>query len=342
MFMLKRFILAASLLVFCTPSLVNACLCAVGGGKCDQSWNYGQVIVTGTVTRRLLPTDVFSRRVFQLSVSESFRGPAIVGQEISVYTGAGGGDCGYPFEVGASYLVYAHLVGDRLVTSICSHTNPVSQTTHFIRQLRALQNHERAADLFGMVRRLPSRYTARPEITLLEGRRVRVIGSNNFEQSATTDQEGVFSFPTLPADTYRIEVDPPPEGMTNSHLNMGRPLTVEIGATQVSGCTAMLSFAAAGGIKGRVVNEYGSALAGLVTLEPADPGEAEVARRRSGLSSSKTDTGDFQLWLSVPGQYRLIYHPKAGMAAPVSSEVIKVNFGEFIEDFRFKVPAVRQ
>jgi len=340
--MLKRFLLAASLLVFCTPSLVSACSCAVGGGKCDRSWNYGNVIFVGTVTRRLLPTDVFSRRVFQLSVSESFRGPAIVGEDVTVYTGAGGGDCGYPFEIGASYLVYANLVGDRLVTSICSHTNPVAQTAHIIRQLRALQKHERVPDFFGMVRSLPSRYAEHLEITPLEGRRVRVIGGNKLELSVTTDQEGVFSFPTLPSDTYRIEVDPPPRGMSNWHLNMGRPVTVEIGAPKVSGCSAMLSFAAAGGIRGRVVNEYGSALAGLVTLEPADPIEAEAVRRGGGLSSSKTDTGDFQLWLSLPGKYRLTYQPKAGSAPPVTSEVIQVNFGEFIEDFRFKVPAVRQ
>jgi len=275
-------------------------------------------------------------------VSESFRGPAIVGEDITVYTGAGGGDCGYRFEIGTSYLVYADLVGGRLVTSICSHTNPVAQTAHLIRQLRASQKHERVADFFGMVRRLPARYSEHPEITPLEGKRVRAIGSNNLELLATTDQEGVFSFPTLPAGTYRIEVDPPPAGMSNWHLNMGRPVMVEIGATQVSGCSAMLSFAAAGGIQGRVMNEYGSALAGLVTLEPADPVEAEAVRRGGGLSSSKTDTGDFQVWLSVPGQYRLIYRPKAGSAPPVMSEVIKINLGEFIEDFRFKVPAVRQ
>src|SRR5215216_1147937 len=198
--MLQRFILAASLLVFCTPSLVSACSCSVGGGKCDRSWNYGKVIFTGTVTRQLLPMDVFSRRVFQLSVSESFRGPAIVSQNITVYTGAGGGDCGYRFEIGASYLVYANLVGDRLVTSICSHTNPAAQMAHVIRQLRASQKGVRVANLFGMVRRLPGRYAERVEITPLEGKRVRVIGSNNFELSTMTDQQGVFSFQTLPVD----------------------------------------------------------------------------------------------------------------------------------------------
>jgi hypothetical protein len=119
--MLKRFVLAASLLIFWTPSVVNACSCYVGGGKCDQSWNYGKVIFTGTVTRELIPPGMFTR-VFQLSVSESFRGPAVAGQDVQIYTGNGGGDCGYRFQIGTSYLVYAHPEGDKLTTSICSRT----------------------------------------------------------------------------------------------------------------------------------------------------------------------------------------------------------------------------
>ena len=336
--MRKRFSLAASLLIFCIPSLVTACSCYVGGGKCDQSWNHGKVIFAGTVTRQLVRADRFTK-VFQLSVSESFRGPALAGQDIQIYTGNGGGDCGYRFEVGTSYLVYADLVGDRLTTSICSRTGSAAETAHIIRQLRASQKGERVADLFGLVRRFPVTFPG--EVEPLGARRVRVIGSNNFELSATTDQEGVFSFPTLRAGPYRIEVDPPSD-MSMWHLNQGMPVTVEIGATGGSGCSASLFFASAGLIKGKVVDDYGHSLAGVVILEPADEKEAEAARRSGGLISYRTETGDFQLLLATPGRYRLIYRPKAGAAPPVSSEVINVNFGERIADYRFKVPSVRQ
>jgi hypothetical protein len=40
---------------------------------------------------------------------------------VVVYTGWGGGDCGYEFQVGSSYLVYAGGQTD-LGTSICSRT----------------------------------------------------------------------------------------------------------------------------------------------------------------------------------------------------------------------------
>ncbi|HEX5602936.1 MAG TPA: hypothetical protein VFX63_10315 [Pyrinomonadaceae bacterium] len=337
--MSKRLLVAASLLIFSIPSLVSACTCTVGGGKCDRSWNYGKVIFAGTVTRELLSTERFTR-VFQLSVSESFRGPAIAGQDIPIYTGNGGGDCGYRFEIGTSYLVYADLEGDRLFTSICSHTGTAAQTAHIIRQLRASQKGERVADLFGLVRRFQYPFGVEPlEVEALDARRVRVIGGKNFELSTTTDQEGVFSFPTLPAGTYRIEVDPPPSGMSQWHLNRGEP--VEIEATGGSGCSTNLSFIAASMIKGQVVDDYGQSIAGVVSLESADEKEAEAAKRTGGLISSKTDTGEFQLWLATPGRYRLVYRPKAGHAPPVSSDVIKVNLGEWITNFRFKVPSVR-
>jgi hypothetical protein len=76
------------------------------------------------------------------------------------------------------------------------------------------------ADLFGLAQRFPAFFAGEPlEVKVLDARRVRVAGSNNFELWTTTDAEGVFSFPTLPAGTYSLDLDPPPSGMTNWHLN---------------------------------------------------------------------------------------------------------------------------
>jgi hypothetical protein len=42
---------------------------------------------------------------------------------VEVWTGAGGGDCGFAFEEGKSYLVYAHRAADgTLSTDICTRT----------------------------------------------------------------------------------------------------------------------------------------------------------------------------------------------------------------------------
>jgi hypothetical protein len=288
----------------------------------------------------------YTKYAFEFSVTESFRGFAFAGQKINIYTGESGGGCGYPFKVGATYLVYATRNDFKLVTSICTPTRLAAEAPHIIRQLRALQNHERVADLFGMVGTSPFSFTDDlHDIKPLAGKQVRVIGSSNFEHTTTTDDEGVFSFKDLPADIYRIEVDPP-FGMSTWQLNSGEKNKVDIGARGASGCRVNITFSADGRIKGKVIDEEGNGLAGFVTVEPADEKEAEAAKWRGGLMGYTTDTGDFELWLLPPGQYRLVFHPKIngrvdfGVPA-VKSEVITIGLGEHFEDFRFKVQAVR-
>ena len=66
--------------------------------------------------------------------------------------------------------------------------------------------------------------------------------------------------------------------------------------------------------------------------------------RKLGYTS---ESGDFELWVLRPTRYRLIFRPKIDgqvnfRVPPVKSEVISVGVGQHIEDFRFKVPAVRR
>lgn len=349
--MLNRFFLAASILIFCTPSLVSACTCGLEVGSCTQAWKSGQVIFTGKVTSKLTVSpanlnEYFTRNAFQFSVSESFRGSAIAGQDITIYTGTGGGDCGYEFKIGTSYLVYASVHDGKLVTSICTPTSPAAQVLHIVRQLRALQKGERVADLFGMITTSPLKFTDDPlDRKPLAGKRVRVIGSRNLEQSTSTDDEGIYSFQNLPADTYRVEIDPP-TGMSAWHLQQGEAYTVEIGAQEVSGCPASLSFNPDGRIKGRVIDENGNGVAGFVTLEPADPKEAEIAIWRGGTMGYTTENGEFELSLIPPTRYRLNFRPKIGgqvdfRVPPVKSEVITISLGQHIKNFSLRVPAAR-
>lgn len=57
----------------------------------------------------------------RLLIENSWKGK--LSKEITIVTGLGGGDCGYPFEVGESYLIYVSgSVESRFSTSICSRT----------------------------------------------------------------------------------------------------------------------------------------------------------------------------------------------------------------------------
>ena len=57
-----------------------------------------------------------------LQVTRRWKGPSA--DTLVVRTGEGGGDCGYPFQVGAEYLVYAS-GKDVLYTGICHRTRLV-------------------------------------------------------------------------------------------------------------------------------------------------------------------------------------------------------------------------
>ncbi len=67
------------------------------------------------------PTEAPPTALVTLSVSRNYRG--VAERTVRVETGLGGGDCGFPFEIGKQYLVLAQKVGSGLVaTNICSGT----------------------------------------------------------------------------------------------------------------------------------------------------------------------------------------------------------------------------
>ena len=77
-------------------------------------------------------------RVVSLRVLRSYRGEAA--GTVSVLTGIGEGDCGFDFETGSQYLVYADKVEDgTLITSICTGTSLLVHSESAMRALRGEQ-----------------------------------------------------------------------------------------------------------------------------------------------------------------------------------------------------------
>lgn len=74
------------------------------------------------------------------SVDKSWKG--VKETVVEVHTGYGGGDCGYSFNVGSDYVVYAHYAygvpGNYWVTSICSRTADTSNATDDFNYLNTL------------------------------------------------------------------------------------------------------------------------------------------------------------------------------------------------------------
>jgi hypothetical protein len=148
----------------------------------------------------------FARRV-RLRVQETFAGD--LSDRVELFTGMGGGDCGIPFEIGRTYLVFAHQDRQqgRWLSGICSGTSELRYAEQDARTLRALKKGIAISPrIYGVVLRLPERQDDESEPAWqaevhLRGPRV--------DRSELTDAYGRFVFDNLSADTYTIDVRSP-------------------------------------------------------------------------------------------------------------------------------------
>jgi len=361
---LKRLCFTVFLLLIIAPGVTRACSCLFASTGCGMALNPGSVVFLGKVISKIevqeatadgagagLPT----RYAVHLATTENFQGAGPAGEEIVVYTGQGGGDCGYPFLVGTSYLVYASTYNGQLFTSICSGTSPEAMVGGTLTELRAIRDGGRVDDLFGTIGIAPggAGFEDLAEARPLPNVLVRITSSDAEIFSTKTDEHGAFAFAHLPRNMYRIEHDLP-VGLSTWQSKTGKPLTVDIydKTGTGAGCQVDVFSRPDGQISGQVVNVSGKGVPGFVTLQPTDPREAQVAIRRGGLPGCDTDDGNFSLPQLAPGRYKLVFHPKIGNNIsfrytfywpPVSdtsnSPGIELGFGQHVDDLRFEVAA---
>ena len=101
-----------------------ACGCdlpSAGKRVVAEARNKSSAVFSGTVVAiDRKPGDLYVAVRFKLK--EFWKGAR--SEEVIIFTGLGGGDCGYEFEVGQQYLVYAYRhKKNELGTNICQRTN---------------------------------------------------------------------------------------------------------------------------------------------------------------------------------------------------------------------------
>src|SRR5262245_58783404 len=118
-----------------------ACLCRPGGEPMCQEYWRTDVVFAGTVAgiSKITIGEVehqIDQRLARFEVAETFRGEPLAKAEI--ITGWGGNDCGYRFNDGETYLVYARRGEQdrRLYTSVCTRTPPLSQAMEDLNYIR--------------------------------------------------------------------------------------------------------------------------------------------------------------------------------------------------------------
>lgn len=324
---------ALLLIAFATPAA--ACSCAGQRKPCQAYWDASTVFV-GTVTFSTTTKvnesrSEFRKRLVRFHVDRSLRN--IEASEVEIATGIGGGDCGYGFQLGGQYLVYAYLNNDKtLETNICTRTRQLSDATADLEYIRGLSKATPGGTISGEVKlRGAQGYDTWPpvkDVTIL------VEGSNKRFESKT-NSEGKYSISGLPTGTYKVRIDLP-EGL--STYNPESEVKVHD-----RGCAEQFFFVEPDTrLTGKVLDAQGMSAADvLMELVP-------VSREdHADPSFVKTDKeGRYEMKLLRPGRYHLgvriagsagstyvpypqTYYP--GVKDPSQATVIAIAEGQRIE-----------
>lgn len=270
-----------------------------------------------------------------LSVSERFRGA--IGDSLIIRTEPGEAACGYPFEVGHEYLVFANEFQGSLTVTTCSATQPAKMAVARVLQLRALRDGTALPDIFGFVGTHPLRSDQRgwDQVQPVPGLTV-TARSDDAEYRVQTADDGLYAFHGVPVGRYQLSVEAPP-GRRAFWGGAEHP-----GASPGVGCAMNFEVFWDGRIRGTVVGGDGQPAFGLITAQYTGP-EAPPAT-----FSVEVKDGGFEILRLPPGRYRLMFSPiVAGRLGPTvyypgtqiqsAASLIEVGEGAHVDGLLFHV-----
>jgi 5-hydroxyisourate hydrolase-like protein (transthyretin family) len=271
------------------------------------------------------------------------------GKRIEIRTAMGGGDCGFPFQRGRDYVVYAYQHEGKFVATICSQTAAVERAEADLAYLRNLPRSGQSGYVFGSVGNGESARRFDPTLGTwvqdgFSGASVTLTGPGKSARMVTGG-DGSFRFDSLTPGKYNIAV-----AKDGYSLQEGSA-TLEVHA---SGCAyARETLVVDRRIAGKLTGADGLPAANIqVDLYPTRPTEQNPVPVPAAQIKTASD-GSYELRNIRSGQYYLginllstpsekmpyarIFYP--GTEDPSRASIVIVQDAPGARTYNFPIPA---
>lgn len=345
----RALITQASLVLFAlllSTATAVACSCMGNSAPCQSFWQ-ANAVFSGQVISINIESEGDryggQRRVVRLLVKEVFRGVSI--PEVDVTTGLGGGDCGFGFQIGKDYLVYAYEreTDHKLETGICTRTSPLAKAQQDITYIKSLPAARPGSTISGEIQRPIPRVDAPPEFSAMADVRVLVEGADK-QYEAISDEKGKFSVSGLPAGNYKIRLVLP-KGLTEDQETQKVELANK-------GCASVSFFVVSDGrLAGTVFDAAGQPFekAEITIMEFGKPkyrGYSNIvySNNEGKYEFTRIPAGRYILQIRFDGMtsqnrpFPAVYH--LNTSDPAQAGVIEIGEGERIEKFNIYLPGL--
>ena len=271
----------------------------------------GTVKSIGTVTESEPNQAGYERRLVTFSVERAVRG--IDGGTVAVRTGQGGGDCGFNFQEGRRYIVYAYRHPQGwLSAGICSRTRLLSEAAEDLAFIDTMPASGSGGRVSGTINHRESDPATGGSVEHGPVADVQVlVRGPRGTFSAMTDATGKYSVTSIPVGAYELEVLPPANFST-------RYLQRKIEIKDARACQVVdFSLRFDGRIRGTLLDTTGRTVAGVrIDVVPAArPLELSSVYPPNPISDA---AGRFELVDIPPDQYLVGVGLKPQMDAEVA------------------------
>ncbi len=270
------------------------------------------------------------------SVTESLKGTA--GQEIVIRTINQDSACGFKFETGSDYLVFAYRdpKSQSWWTSLCTRTHKSVNDDADLQWIRGLAKAPTGGEIFGTVRSFSPGDKGVGVSSPLSNIRVTVTGP--ISKAIITDSSGQFRTTALPPGAYTVSAVAP----------TGYPaFSNEKVSVHDRGC-AVVDFSTDIGwsrIRGHVYFANGAPARGLVlTAENIDAKSWEQlaeSTKNGSFDLSPLGPGRYVLGINVTGPIDALYYRKAfypGVTDRSEAKLVRVGRAQVVDKLRFVLP----